>query len=199
MKILISAFAMIFFSFVAVAEGFYIGVSTGQVSFDTGITEVSGSTLDEESTSNSFLIGKKINKNISLEGFYTDLGKATLTANSGDTFNSHYGTITFSGGFSGTLETKSNTFGIASKYDFEINEKSNFFLKAGFHSWETELKALRGSITLGTVKYDGTDTIVGLGSEYKINDKFSLIAGYDKYFLDNSNATYLHIGTKYTF
>ena len=199
MKILISAFAMIFFSFVAVAEGFYIGVSTGQVSFDTGITEVSGSTLDEESTSNSFLIGKKINKNISLEGFYTDLGKATLTANSGDTFNSHYGTITFSGGFSGTLETKSNTFGIASKYDFEINEKPNFFLKAEFHSWETELKALRGSITLGTVKYDGTDTIVGLGSEYKINDKFSLMAGYDKYFLDTSNATYLHIGTKYTF
>ena len=199
MKILISAFTMIFISFAAVAEGFYIGFSTGQVSFDTGITEVSGSTLDEESTSNSFLIGKKINKNISLEGFYTDLGKATLTANSGDTFNSHYGTITFSGGFSGTLETKSNTFGIASKYDFEINEKSDFFLKAGFHSWETELKALRGSVTLGTVKYDGTDTVVGLGSEYKINDKFSLMAGYDKYFLDSSNATYLHIGTKYTF
>ena len=199
MKILISAFTMIFISFAAVAKGFYIGFSTGQVSFDTGITEVSGSTLDEESTSNSFLIGKKINKNISLEGFYTDLGKATLTANSGDTFNSHYGTITFGGGSSSTLETKSNTFGIASKYDFEINEKSNFFLKAGFHSWETELKALRGSITLGTVKYDGTDTIVGLGSEYKINDKFSLMAGYDKYFLDSSNATYLHIGTKYTF
>ena len=199
MKILISAFTMIFISFVTVAEGFYIGFSTGQVNFDTGITEVSGSTLDEESNSNSFFIGKKINKNISLEGFYTDLGKATLTANSGDTFNSHYGTITFSGGFSGTLETKSNTFGIATKYDFEINEKSNFFLKAGFHSWETELKALRGSITLGTVKYDGTDTIVGLGSEYKINDKFSLMAGYDKYFLDSSNATYLHIGTKYIF
>ena len=190
---------MIFISFAAVAEGFYIGFSTGQVSFDTGITEVSGSTLDEESNSNSFFIGKKINKNISLEGFYTDLGKVTLTANSGDTFNSHYGTITFGGGSSSTLETKSNTFGIASKYDFEIHEKSNFFLKAGFHSWETELKALRGSVTLGTVKYDGTDTVVGLGSEYKINDKFSLMAGYDKYFLDSSNATYLHIGTKYTF
>ena len=199
MKILISAFTMIFISFVAVAEGFYIGFSTGQVNFDTGITEVSGSTLDEESNSNSFFIGKKINKNISLEGFYTDLGRVTLTANSGDTFNSHYGIITFGGGSSSTLETKSNTFGIASKYNFEINEKSNFFLKAGFHSWETELKALRGSITLGTVKYDGTDTIVGLGSEYKINDKFSLIAGYDKYFLDSSNATYLHIGTKYIF
>jgi len=199
MKLLITTLTMIFISFGVIAEDFYVGVSAGQSSFNTGITNVAGSSLDEESTSNSFFIGKKINKNISLEGFYTDLGKVTLTANSGDTFNSHYGTITFGGGSSSTLETKSNTFGIASKYDFEINEKSNFFLKAGFHSWETELKALRGSITLGTIKYDGTDTIVGLGSEYKISNKFSLIAGYDKYFLGSSNVTYLHIGTKYTF
>ena len=197
MKILISAFTMIFISFVAVAEGFYIGFSTGQVSFDTGITEVSGSTLDEESTSNSFFIGKKINKYISIEGFYTDLGKATLTASSGDTFNSNIGTITF--GTNGTLETNSNSFGIAGKSEFINNEQFNFYFKAGFHNWETELKAKKGSLTLGSVKYDGNDLILGLGSEYKINDKFSLIAGYDEYKLDKSDITFLHIGTKYTF
>ena len=197
MKILISAFTMIFISFVAVAEGFYIGFSTGQVSFDTGITEVSGSTLDEESTSNSFFIGRKINKNISIEGFYTDLGKATLNASSGDIFNSNIGTIIF--GTDGTLETNSNSFGIAGKFELITNEKFNFYFKAGLHNWETELKAKKGSLTLGSVKYDGNDIILGLGSEYKINDKFSLIAGYDEYKFDKSDITYLHIGTKYTF
>ena len=199
MKILISVLTMIFFSFVAVAEGFYIGVSTGQVSFDTGITEVSGSTLDEESNTNSFFIGKKINKNISLEGFYTDLGKVTLTANSGDTFNSNYGTITFGGGSSSTLETSSNTFGLAVKYEFVNDEKASLFFKAGFHNYETELKALRGTITLGSIKYDGIDTIIGLGSEYKINEKITLIVGYDAYQLGSSNVSYLHIGSKYIF
>ena len=198
-KLLITTLTMIFISFGVIAEGFYVGFSTGQSSFNTGITNVAGSSLDEESTAHSFFIGKKINKILSLEGFYTDLGKVTLTANSGDTFNSHYGTITYGGGFSSTLEINSNTFGIAGKFDFINNEKSNFYLKAGLHNWETELKAKRGSFTLGSLKIDGTDKIVGLGSEYQISDNLSLIAGYDKYYLDKTDTTYLHIGTKYKF
>jgi len=196
-KLLITTLTMIFISFGVIAEGFYVGFSTGQSSFNTGITNVAGSSLDEESTAHSFFIGKKINKIISLEGFYTDLGKATLNASSGDTFNSNIGTITF--GTDGSLETNSTSFGIAGKYEFISNEKSNFYLKAGFHNWETELKAKRGSLTLGSLKYDGTDKIVGLGSEYQISDNLSLIAGYDKYYLDKTDITYLHIGTKYKF
>ena len=199
MKLLITTLTMIVISFSSMAENFYIGVSTGQTSFDTGVTAVVGSTLEEESNTNSFFIGKKINKKVSLEGFYTDLGKATLTANSGSTFNSHYGTITFGGGASSTLETSSNTFGLAVKYEFVNDEKASLFFKAGFHSYETELKALRGTITLGSIKYDGTDTIIGLGSEYKINEKISLIVGYDAYQLGSSNVSYLHIGSKYIF
>ena len=197
-KLLITTLTMIFISFGVIAEGFYVGFSTGQSSFNTGITNVAGSSLDEESSAHSFFIGKRINKILSLEGFYTDLGKVTLTANSGDTFNSPYGTITF-GGSSNALETNSSTFGIAGKFDFINNEKSNFYLKAGLHNWETELKAKRGSFTLGSLKYDGTDKIVGLGSEYQISDNLSLIAGYDKYYLDKTDTTYLHIGTKYKF
>tara|TARA_B110000046_G_C12938153_1_gene374534 strand:+ start:441 stop:623 length:183 start_codon:yes stop_codon:yes gene_type:complete len=59
------------------------------------------------------------------------------------------------------------------------------------HNWKTELKAKRGSLTLGSVKYDGTDIVAGLGSEYQISDSFSLIAGYDKYYLDKGDITYL--------
>lgn len=143
---------MIFISFGVIAEGFYVGFSTGQSSFNTGITNVAGSSLDEESTAHSFFIGKKINKIISLEGFCTDLGKATLNASSGDTFNSTIGTITF--GTDGSLETNSTSFGIAGKYEFISNEKSNFYLKAGLHNWETELKAKTVSLTLSSVKYD---------------------------------------------
>ena len=68
------------------AENFYIGITSGQTDVDTGITEIVGSTLDEDGTGNSFFIGKKINGNISIEGFYTDLGKVSLSGNSGDTF-----------------------------------------------------------------------------------------------------------------
>ena len=65
---------------------------------------------------------------------------------------------------------------------------------------DRKLKAkIIGSLTSGSAKYDGTKIIVGLGSEYQISDNFSLIAGYDKYYLDKSDITYLHIGTKYKF
>ena len=49
---------------------------------------------------------------------------------------------------------------------------------------DRKLKAkIIGSLTSGSAKYDGTKIIVGLGSEYKISDNLSLVAGYDKYYI----------------
>ena len=59
MKLLITTLTMIVISFSSMAENFYIGITAGQTDVDTGITEIVGSTLDEDGTGNSFFIGKK--------------------------------------------------------------------------------------------------------------------------------------------
>ena len=127
MKLLITTLTMIVISFSSMAENFYIGITAGQTDVDTGITEIVGSTLDEDGTGNSFFIGKKIIGDISLEGFYTDLGKVSLSGNSGDTFVYNNSTLQFN--TTATLEAVSTTYGIAGKIDAVNNEKANLLVK----------------------------------------------------------------------
>ena len=177
-------FSLIIFSVSAKAEGFYVGFLTGSSNIDSGVTAVNGATLDEDGSASSFFFGKRINNNFSIEGFYTDLGEASLTGDNGDTFvveGTTYQFIT-----SATLAVSSTTLGLAAKYDFDINEKSKFFVKAGFHNWETDLKISVGTAS-ASLTTDGSDTMYGLGAEYKLNEQFSLIAGYDNYKIDSEN------------
>jgi OmpA-OmpF porin, OOP family len=196
MKIILMFFSLIIFSVSAKAEGFYVGFLTGSSNIDSGVTAVNGATLDEDGSASSFFFGKRINNNLSIEGFYTDLGEASLTGDNGDTFvveGTTYQFIT-----SATLAVSSTTLGLAAKYDFDINEKSKFFVKAGFHNWETDLKISVGTAS-ASLTTDGSDTMYGLGAEYKLNEQFSLIAGYDNYKLDSENVSFLNIGGKFHF
>ena len=119
-----------------------------------------------------------------------------LAGDNGDTFV--VDGITYQFNTSATIAISSTTLGLAAKYDFEINEKSNFFVKAGFHNWETELKVSVGTAS-ASVTTDGSDTMYGLGAEYKLNEQFSLIAGYDNYKLDSENVSFLNVGAKFQF
>lgn len=193
MKLIITTLTMIVISFSSMAENFYIGITAGQTDVDTGITEIVGSTLDEDGNGNSFFIGKKIIGDISLEGFYTDLGKVSLSGNSGDTFVYNNSTLQFN--TTATLEAVSTTYGIAGKIDVVNNEKANLFFKAGYHSWETEFKVAAGT-TSASITTDGTDIMYGLGAEYRLNDQFSFIGGYDNYTLSDEEITYLYAGVK---
>ena len=193
--------AIVFFttlssSFSAKADGFYGGFLTGSTNIDSGVTAVNGATLDEDGSANSFFFGKKINENLSIEGFYSDLGEARLAGDNGDTFV--VDGITYQFNTSATIAVSSTSLGLAAKYDFEINEKSNFFVKAGFHNWETELKVSVGTAS-ASVTTDGSDTMYGLGAEYKLNEQFSLIAGYDNYTLDSEDVSFLNVGAKFQF
>ena len=178
------------------ADGFYGGFLTGSTNIDSGVTAINGATLDEDGSANSFFFGKKINENLSIEGFYSDLGEASLAGDNGDTFV--VDGITYQFNTSATIAVSSTTLGLAAKYDFEINEKSNFFVKAGFHNWETELKVSVGTAS-ASVTTDGSDTMYGLGAEYKLNEQFSLIAGYDNYTLDSEDVSFLNVGAKFQF
>ena len=183
-------------SFSAKADGFYVGFLTGSTNIDSGVTAVNGATLDEDGSASSFFFGKKINKNLSIEGFYSDLGEASLAGDSGDTFV--VDAITYQFNTSATIAVSSTTVGLAAKYDFEINEKSNFFVKAGFHNWESEFKVSVGTAS-ASITTDGSDIMYGLGAEYKLNEQFSLIAGYDNYTLDSEDVSLLNVGAKFQF
>ena len=183
-------------SFSVKADGFYGGFLAGSTNIDSGVTAVNGATLDEDGSASSFFLGKKIDNNLSIEGFYTNLGEASLAGDNGDTFvidGTTYQFIT-----SATLAVSSTTFGLAAKYDFDVNDKSKFFIKAGIHNWETDLKISVGTAS-ASFTTDGSDTMYGLGAEYKINEKFSLIAGYDNYKLDSEDVSFLNVGAKFEF
>jgi len=183
-------------SFPSNSDGIYGGFSAGSTNIDSGVTAVSGASLDEDGSASSFFIGKKINNNLSIEVFYTDLGEASLTGDNGDTFvidGTTYQFIT-----SATIAVSSTTLGLAAKYDFDITEKSKFFVKAGFHNWETDLKISVGTAS-ASISDDGSDTMYGLGAEYILNEQFSLIVGYDNYKLDSEDVSFTKVGVKFYF
>ena len=196
MKTILMFTSLIILSFSAKAEGFYGGFLAGSTNIDTGVTAVNGATLDEDGSASSFFFGKKINNNLSIEGFYTDLGEASLAGDNGDTFVVDGTTYQFT--TSATLAVSSTTFGLAAKYDFDINEKSKFFVKAGFHNWETDLKISVGTAS-ASLTTDGSDAMYGLGAEYILNEQFSLIAGYDIYKLDSEDVSFMNVGAKFHF
>ena len=116
-----------------------------------------------------------------------------MSGNSGDTFVYNNSTLQFN--TTATLEAVSTTYGIAGKIDAVNNEKANLFFKAGYHSWETEFRVAAGT-TSASITTDGTDIMYGLGGEYRLNDQFSFIGGYDNYTLSDEEITYLYAGVK---
>ena len=189
-KLLITSF-LIFSSFAAHADGFYGGILMGQTAIDTGVSAVSGATLDEDGTGTSFFIGKEVNDQFSIEGFYTDLGEASLSGDSGDTFVIDATTYQFTA--TAKLAVEAETIGIAGKMVFDMGQNLRGYFKGGLHSWESEVKLSTGTASASLLT-DGTDIIWGIGSEYIVNEDVSLLVGYDDYTLDDESVSFLHAG-----
>jgi len=178
------------------AEGMYIGMLAGTTKIDTGVSAVSGARLDETGTGTSFFIGNDYNDQFAVEGFYTNLGEASLSGANGNTFV--YNATTYQFIATATIKVQATSMGMAGKYGFDMGEDFRGYFKAGFHSWETKLGV--ASATGGAeIKADGTDLIYGVGAEYKLGEKTSILLGYDNYKLDDENVTFLNTGLKYKF
>ena len=196
MKRLIATVTLLLLPITANAEGWYAGIAGGSTDIETGVTDVSGATLDETGTGISYFIGKEINENLSIEGFYTDLGEAKLSGDNGDTFTFDGTAYQFNTTASITVSAKS--MGIAGKAKFDMGNSLQGYVKGGLHSWDADVKLAVGTASAST-KTDGTDVLWGVGAEYKMGEKTSLLAGYDNFKLDDETVTYLHAGVLFRF
>ena len=193
---LVTAIALLMFPMTANANGWYAGIAGGNTNSDYGFTNIVGATLDETGTGVSIFIGKEVNEQIAIEGFYTDLGETTISGENGDSYRTRLLTGRFFSTGKDVFSAK--TIGVSGKFRFKFGDKALAYLKGGFHSWDAKGTSIRagGGARLNT---DGTDAVWGVGTEYRIAEKTSVLLGYDDYKLDEDSVTFLHAGISFKF
>ena len=149
----------------------YVAVNIGKakhnITFDSAATAAAHD--DDGGTSMTLSIGRDLNENIAIEGFYANHGKTTFSTS--------------------TDTIKASTMGIAAKVGTDLTDDLRAFVNVGYHSWKVDQ----------TTDEDGTDVLYGLGIEYKLNASVAVVAGYDRFTYDTDTITDMSIGIKYRF
>ena len=194
MKILFSIFTIFIINNVYAENDWFVGGLIGTTSIDTGVTNVTGANLDEGDKGISLILGKQINDRFSIEGFYFDAGEASLVGDTGDTFR--FNNVNYEFTASGSIKLTATSMGFASKIYGTLSDNLFTFIKVGLHQWDSE--ATTASATgQSTVDDDGTDLVLGIGLDYKLNDSIHLIGGYDKLDYDDDSVTFINFGLRY--
>jgi len=183
----------------AADSSWYAGISYGSTKIDSGVSGTTGSaSLDEEDTGYKLLVGKKINKNISIEGFYADFGEVSLTGNTGDTFVLDGQTYQFTTN-AANVTASATGVGLNGKYSFVITQKSSFAARVGVLSWDIEGTVSGASISTSKTSQKGTDLFYGIGYQYDLTNSVAVTADYDSYKADDDKFTVFAIGLAFSF
>ena len=194
-KIVIAFFALALFTSQSLkAEGFYIGLDYLNSKIDTGVTNIS-SRLDEKDTGYSLYAGMPINENLDVEISYQDFGEASLSGVSGNQFT--VGGTTYEFNQTATLKASADSYGIAAKPKYKINENVTVYGKLGLHSWDTTF-TVSGTTVAGSESADGTDIFYGAGIQANFNNLVARI-GYTIYDLDGEDVDSINAGLAYKF
>jgi hypothetical protein len=194
-KIIIAVFALALFSSQSLkAEGFYIGLDYLNTKIDTGVTNISSS-LDEKDNGYSLYAGMPINENLDIEISYQDFGEASLSGVSGNQFK--IGATTYTFNQTATLKASADSYGIAAKPKYKINENVTVYGKLGLHSWDSTF-TVSGTTVAGSASADGTDIFYGAGIQVNYNNLVARI-GYTIYDLDGEDVDSINAGLAYKF
>lgn len=175
----------------ATADSYYGGITFGTHKFDTDINTSKDGVLNGSTSTGSIFLGKPINERVSVEAGYVDFGKATMRATPGSTFTSDGSTYEFLSDNSITYSAK--TISIAGKFHFDVARKTRLSVKLGIHKWNAKLAAT-GAGNYVHNNDSGTDILVGVGAEYNLSNKVSLIAGLDNYTLGDERIPNSYLG-----
>ena len=176
------------------AEGVYIGIDYLNNKIDTGVTNIS-SNLDEKDTGYSLYAGMPINENLDIEISYQDFGEASLSGVSGNQFK--VGSTTYQFITTATIAAEADSFGIAAKPKYNINDNITVYGKLGIHSWESTL-SVNAATGSGNVTEDGTDIFYGAGIQVAFNN-LSARVGYTIYDLDGEDVDSINAGLAFKF
>jgi len=213
-KILIFSFFLILSTTVYSAENtsyqgkdFYINANVGIATHDTGISGVSGATLDDDDTGYIISVGRRMSKNWGFEGMYYDMGSATLTGSTGDTFVLDGTTYQFDTG--ATISNSISGFGGAAVGYLSTDEWLSVYGRLGLHIWNQEgsVTALNNDVKFSDKFFDsGEDMYWGIGVDAKVLDNLAINVGYEWFnYTDDVDlsvdyyTTLLFAGLKYEF
>ena len=161
MKNTIIASFLLLMSTTVFAQGkYYLSYEVSDNKWDTGVTVVSGATLDEDDTGYAILGGIHLNDNLDLEFGYKDFGEAYIVGAVGDTFRLDGTLRAFTSSVALAVEGEAYLIGLKPKYD--LTENISIFGKIGVSMWDTTYHLAIGTAS-GSVDDDGTDFYYGAG------------------------------------
>jgi OOP family OmpA-OmpF porin len=176
---------------------FYGGFGIGQSSIDTGVTAITGSaSLEEEDTGFKFFGGVNLNKLISVELFYADLGQASLSGNTGDTFQSDGTTFIFTG--SGSITLEGISYGLVPVIGYDVTDNIRPFAKLGVERWEAEA-TVQSAVSTVNLSDSGTDLVYGGGVMFKLDKNIGFRAEFERHRFDSDDVDLISVGALYTF
>lgn len=194
-KLLIAILSISFFLTQSLrAEGIYVGIDYLNNKIDTGVTNIS-SNLDEKDTGYSLYAGMPINENLDIEVSYQDFGEASLSGVSGNQFK--IGSTTYQFTTTATLSLSGDSYGIAAKPKYKINDNITVYGKLGLHNWESEFKVNSGTGS-ANISEDGTDIFYGAGIQVAYNNLTARV-GYTIFDLDGEDVDSISAGLAFKF
>ena len=193
--LVISLIAMPSYAF-AQKSKMYVGAEYTKNTIDTGVT-VGTATLDEKDSGYSLFIGTEVDKNFDIEFSYNNFGEASVSGNSGSTFNVNGTAYEFTAD-GAKLAAKADSFGLALKPKLTLGQNIDLVGTLGYHKWDSKLTASASNISGGSITDDGYDFFYGIGIKANFQN-FSAGLGYNIYKLDSEEVKSWGLRAAYIF
>ena len=158
------------------AEGIYAGLGYGKITTDSGLTNVSGGTLDETDNSTKLTIGYELDDTFSVEGFYINGFEDKLSGPSSTTWNNADGSADSMDESNPIIDEK-DAMGIALVAKTDITDDFNVLGKIGYYKWNYKLSAAGSH--LPSFDQNDKDMMYGIGAEYNIDKNVALRTEYE--------------------
>ena len=149
-------------------------------SWDSGVNTIVGATLDEDDNGYGIVLGYDLGNNLVLEAAYRDLGQASLSGASGNTFK--YGGVAYTFNATATVFVEADTLTLGLKKSFNFSDNLSVFARAGIHRYESTLGVTAATASVDTSNKD-QDIYYGVGASYSMGNIHLNIA-HDTYDID---------------
>ena len=132
---------------------------------------------------------------MSIEGFYADLGSASLSGTNGQTFRANNTDYQFTS--SATISVKGTALGASILAGVPINEYVKPFAKIGFS--RTETKTTYTGTDAPSESETDTEPMYGVGVDFNITKSIALRIEYEIYKSGEDKAKLISAGVKFRF
>ena len=154
----------------SLAEGNHIEFSILDSSWDTGISNVSGATLDEDDTGFAIVWGGPFTDNIDLEIGYADFGEASLSGTNGNTFDYRGLNLEWSDHSKNSMNVKRKRLDYDKLYDFFLRRVDKLAITSSVQNEATDYieriaSQVVGGRALNDAQAEAVSTLIDKGIE----------------------------------